>query len=83
VGLGIDASSGLTTEALARAEAEESLAALDAHERALSAEIARGSGSGFTEISRVGSRRHRKSSGSASTVWSAGMGRGDDEGHLS
>lgn len=82
VGLGIE--SNLTQEALEQAEAENSLAALDAHERTLSAEIARGLNSGFTEISpRIGSRRGRKSaggSGSGSTVWSAGMsGGGDDD----
>jgi hypothetical protein len=75
-GLGINAPSSLTTEALAQAEAEESLAALDAHERALSAEIARGASGGYTEISRLGdgrARRSRRSVGSGSTVWSAGM----------
>ncbi|KDQ63628.1 hypothetical protein JAAARDRAFT_119974 [Jaapia argillacea MUCL 33604] len=65
-------SSNLTQEALAQAEAESKLAALDAHERALSAEIAKGASGGFTEITR--SRRGRKSAGgSGSTVWSAGM----------
>ena len=74
--------SNLTTEALAQAEAEETLAVLDAHERALSAEIAKGASGGFTEISRFGeyrNRRSRRSGGSASTVWSAGMGKGDEE----
>ncbi|KAJ6621255.1 hypothetical protein B0H10DRAFT_2215480 [Mycena sp. CBHHK59/15] len=76
-GLGLGPPS-LTQEALEHAEAENSLAALDAHERTLSAEIARGSSSGFTEIARKnpGSRRGRRSaagSGSnGSTVWSAG-----------
>lgn len=72
----------LTQDALVQAEAENSLAALDAQERTLSADIARGSGSGFTEISpRVGSRRSRRSAGesSGSTVWSAGMSGGGDE----
>jgi len=67
---------------LAQAEAEENLAALDAHERALSAEIAKGASGGYTEISRFGdyrSRRSRRSGGSGSTVWSAGMGKGDEE----
>lgn len=83
VGLGIGGN--LTQEALERAEAENSLAALDAHERTLSAEIARGGGSGFTEIAsrNMGGRRSRRSaggSGSGSTVWSAGMsGGGDDD----
>ncbi|KAG6845752.1 hypothetical protein H0H87_003806 [Tephrocybe sp. NHM501043] len=82
VGLGIP---NLTRGALEQAEAESSLAALDAHERNLSAEIARGASGGFTEIShRVGGRRSRRSpggsSGSRSTVWSAGMsGNGDDD----
>lgn len=74
----------LTQEALERAEAENSLAALDAHERTLSVEIARGGSSGFTEVAprSVGGRRSRKSgggSGSGSTVWSAGMSGGDDD----
>jgi hypothetical protein len=77
--------SNLTQEALEHAEAENSLAALDAHERSLSAEIARGGGSGFTEITlrSIGGRRSKKSaggSGSGSTVWSAGMsGAGEDD----
>ncbi|SJL05792.1 uncharacterized protein ARMOST_09128 [Armillaria ostoyae] len=74
--------SDLTQEALEQAEAQNSIAALDAHERSLSAEIARGSGSGFTEISPRSGRRSRRSaggSGSGSTVWSAGIGEeGDD-----
>jgi len=79
VGLGIG--SHLTQEALEQAEAENSLAALDAHERTLSAEIAGGAGSGFTEISpRVGRRSRRSGGGSSgSTVWSAGMSGGGDE----
>ncbi|KAG6842567.1 hypothetical protein C0991_000093 [Blastosporella zonata] len=82
VGLGIP---NLTRGALEQAEAESSLAALDAHERNLSAEIARGASGGFTDISpRAGGRRGRRSaggsSGSRSTVWSAGMsGNGDDD----
>ncbi|KAH0590600.1 hypothetical protein J132_05833 [Termitomyces sp. J132] len=80
VGLGIP---NLTRGALEQAEAESSLAALDAHERNLSAEIARGAGGGFTEIvPKVGGRRNRRSAGgsSASTVWSAGMsGNGEDD----
>lgn len=70
---------GLTQEALAAAEAENALAALDAHERQLSAEIAKGSPGGFTEITRrSGDRRSSRRSGSGSTVWSAGM-KGDDD----
>jgi hypothetical protein len=74
--------SDLTHEALAHAEAENTLAALDAHEQALSAEMARGAGGGFTEIARRGTgqgRRGKRSrasgagSGSGSTVWSAGI----------
>ncbi|KAF9270327.1 hypothetical protein L218DRAFT_982899 [Marasmius fiardii PR-910] len=79
-GLGINGA-GLTQEALEQAEAQNTLAALDAHEKNLSAEIAKGSGSGFTEITRR-SRKGRRSggSGSGSTVWSAGMsGTGEDE----
>ncbi|THH30068.1 hypothetical protein EUX98_g4127 [Antrodiella citrinella] len=69
----------LTSEALEQAEAEGSLAALDAHERQLSVEIANGGGGGFTEISRrSGDRRSSRRSGSGSTVWSAGMSRDDD-----
>ncbi|KAJ6604762.1 hypothetical protein DFH09DRAFT_321360 [Mycena vulgaris] len=77
IGLGLGPPS-LTQEALEHAEAQNSLAALDAHERTLSAEIAKGSSSGFTEIAprKAGSRRARRSaagSGSnGSTVWSAG-----------
>ncbi|KAF8922431.1 hypothetical protein CPB85DRAFT_1267539 [Mucidula mucida] len=75
--LGGEASPNLTREALEHAEAENTLAALDAHERTLSAELARGSGSGFTEIQpRSAGRRSRRSaggSGSGSTVWSAGI----------
>ncbi|KAL1665531.1 hypothetical protein GGF50DRAFT_100381 [Schizophyllum commune] len=73
---------GLTQEALEHVEAQNSLAALDARERQLSAELAKGGSSGFTEIQRrsPGSRRGRRSAGSGSTVWSAGMsGTGEDE----
>jgi hypothetical protein len=67
--------SDLTHEALEHAEAEQSLAVLDARERDLGAEIARGGGGGFTEITRRSSKRGRRSDGgsSGSTVWSAGM----------
>ncbi|KAI0080251.1 hypothetical protein K474DRAFT_1657960 [Panus rudis PR-1116 ss-1] len=70
----------LTQEALEQAEAVSSLAALDAHERQLSIEIAKGASGGFTEITRrSGDRRSSRRSGSGSTVWSAGMSRGEDE----
>jgi hypothetical protein len=71
----------LTQETLEQANAEASLAALDAHERQLSAEIAKGSGGGYTEITRrSGDRRSSKRSGSGSTVFSAGMStRGDED----
>lgn len=79
VGLGISGSASLTQEALERAEAENSLAALDAHERNLSAELAKGGSGGFTEIaSRQGRRSRRSAGGSGSTVWSAGMSAGDE-----
>ncbi|KXN89922.1 hypothetical protein AN958_04926 [Leucoagaricus sp. SymC.cos] len=69
----------LTQEALERAEAENSLAALDAHERNLSVELAKGGSGGFTEIaSRQGRRSRRSAGGSGSTVWSAGMSAGDE-----
>ena len=77
-----DRLSGLTQEALEHVEAENSIAALDAHEKVLSAEIARGASSGFTEIARRSSerrknRRSRMSGGDSasggSTVWSAGI----------
>ncbi len=72
----------LTQEALEQAEAESTIAALEAHERTLSAEIAKGSPGGFTEIvrRRSGDRRSSHRSGSGSTVWSAGMSRGEGEG---
>ena len=70
----------LTQEVLEQVEAENTLAALDAHERELSAEMAKGSGGGFTEIvRRSGDRRSSRRSGSGSTVWSAGMSKHEDE----
>jgi hypothetical protein len=83
LGLGIS-SSGLTQDALVQAEAVNALAAQDARERSLSAELSKGSPSGgtvFTEISRrsSASRRSRRSGGgsesgrSGSTVFSAGI----------
>jgi len=65
----------LTQEALRLAEAEQSLAVLDARERDLRVEIAKGGSGGFTEITPRSSRRSRRSGGgsSGSTVWSAGM----------
>lgn len=86
-GLGIisDGQSELTHAALEQAEAENSLATLDAQEKMLSDEIAKGRPGGFTEPPRsLGeewrSRRSRRSGGgSGSTVWSAGMSRTGDE----
>lgn len=88
-GLGFigDGQSELTHEALEQAEAENSLAALDAHEQILSDEIAKGRPGGFTEPPRsLGeewrsrrSRNRRSGGGSGSTVWSAGMSRTGDE----
>lgn len=76
----------LTHDTLVQSQAEESLAALDAQERILSAEMAKGGNGGFTEIlprRKSGSRRSHTSgggSGSGSTVWSAGMSRaGEDD----
>lgn len=70
----------LTQEALEHAEAENSLAVLDAHERDLGAEIAKGSSGGFTEIApRVGRRSRRTPGSSGSTIWSAGMSATGDE----
>ncbi|GJJ09651.1 hypothetical protein Clacol_003875 [Clathrus columnatus] len=80
-------SAELTSEALEQAEAEANLASLDAREKILSAEIAKGTGSGFTELQTEGrlslgeqwrSQRSRSASGKshssgASTVWSAGL----------
>jgi hypothetical protein len=67
--------SDLTREALRLAEAEQSLAVLDARERDLRAEISKGGSGGFTEITPRSSRRSRRSGGGSSggTVWSAGM----------
>ncbi|KAH8988917.1 hypothetical protein EDB92DRAFT_1870603 [Lactarius akahatsu] len=56
----------LTHDTLVRAQAEESLAALDAQERVLGTELAKGGGSGFTEIlprRKSGSRRSHTSGG--------------------
>lgn len=74
----------LTHDTLVRAQAEESLAALDAQERVLGTELAKGASGGFTEIlprRKSGSRRsHTSGGGSGSTVWSAGMSRtGEDD----
>ncbi|KAF8501895.1 hypothetical protein JB92DRAFT_2975132 [Gautieria morchelliformis] len=83
----------IASEALEQAEAETTLASLDAREKELTAEIAKGGSGGFTELNAEGrmslgdqwrSRRTRSVSGKshgssgASTVWSAGM-KGDDE----
>lgn len=79
-GVGMDSSqTNLTQEALEQAEAENSLAALDAHEKNLSADMAKGSGGGFTELPTRKSRRSAGGSGSGSTVWSAGMSKATDE----
>jgi hypothetical protein len=78
VGLGLNAPPNLTVDSLRQAEAEQSLAALDAQERDLSTEIAQGASGGFTELSsRRAARRSRISGESASTVWSAGNGEDD------
>jgi hypothetical protein len=75
----------LTHDTLVQSQAEESLAALDAQERVLSTEMAKGGSGGFTEIlprRKSGSRRSHTSGGgsSGSTVWSAGMSRaGEDD----
>ena len=77
--LEVSTSASLTQEALEHVEAENSLAALDAHERKLSVELAKGGSSGFTEIvPRQGRRSKRSTGGSGSTVWSAGMSIGDE-----
>ena len=72
----------LTHDTLAQAQAVESLAALDAQEGILRAEMAKGGNGGFTEVlprRKSGSRRsHTSGGGSGSTVWSAGMSREDD-----
>ena len=88
-GLGISGNGTveLTQEALEQAEAENTLTALDAHERTLGEEIAQGGTGGFTELvprKSLGeewrSRRSKKSAGgSGSTVWSAGMSRAGDD----
>ncbi|KAF5355690.1 hypothetical protein D9756_003861 [Leucocoprinus leucothites] len=76
---GTSNSASLTQEALEHAEAENSLAALDAHERKLSVELAKGGSGGFTEIApRQGRRSKRSAGGSGSTVWSAGMSAADE-----
>jgi hypothetical protein len=74
----------LTRDTLVQSQAEESLATLDAQERILSSEMAKGGSGGFTEIlprRKSGSRRsHTSGGGSGSTVWSAGMSRaGEDD----
>ncbi|KAH9969010.1 hypothetical protein BC827DRAFT_1121006 [Russula dissimulans] len=74
----------LTHDTLVQAQAEESLAALDAQERVLSSEMAKGGNGGFTETlarRKSSSRRsHTSGGGSGSTVWSAGMSRaGEDD----
>ncbi|KAG1755169.1 uncharacterized protein EDB91DRAFT_1097622 [Suillus paluster] len=88
LGLAGNGPSELTQEALEQAEAENSLAALDAHEQILGEEIAKGRSGGFTELSprSLGeewrsrrSRSRRSGGGSGSTVWSAGMSRTGDE----
>lgn len=50
----------LTAEALQQAEAESHLAALDAREKVIKEEIAKGSGSGFTELSSLTGGTGRK-----------------------
>ncbi|KAH9944102.1 uncharacterized protein BXZ73DRAFT_39721 [Epithele typhae] len=71
----------LTQEALEQAEVQGAIAALDAHERQLSQDIAKGSPGGFTEIMprRSGDRRSSRRSGSGSTVFSAGLKGEDDD----
>lgn len=88
-GLGIsgNGTAELTQQALEQAEAENTLAALDAHERSLSDEIAKGGAGGFTELASRRSlgeewrsrRSKRSAGGSGSTVWSAGMSRAGDD----
>jgi hypothetical protein len=80
VGLGINQPANLTEDALVRAEAENTLAALDAHERSLSNELSKGSAGTFTEIQPRSGRRSRRSGDSrsesnrsGSTVFSAGL----------
>ena len=73
----------LTHDTLVQMQAVESLAALDAQEGILRAEMAKGANGGFTEIlprRKSGSRRsHTSGGGSGSTVWSAGMSRADED----
>lgn len=70
----------LTTEALHQAEAESHLAALDAREKVVKEDIAKGSASGFTELTRsksVGRRRigeEWRSRRSSSALGEAGLG---------
>ena len=88
-GLGISGNgiAELTQQALEQAEAENTLAALDAHERNLSDEIAKGGTGGFTELAPKktlgeewrSKRSKRSAGGSGSTVWSAGMSRAGDD----
>lgn len=79
--------SPLTAEALEQAEAESTLAALDAREKALAAEYAKGKGgSGFTELSsgRISLNRKVSSQRSASASGKSATGKGrisvEDEG---
>ncbi|KAG9099817.1 hypothetical protein FS749_000292 [Ceratobasidium sp. UAMH 11750] len=71
----------LEDEAQMVTAAENRLAALDMREKALSAEMAKGRGGGFTEPTGRGTRVRRRSSGSAaSTLFSAGhLSRGGSE----
>ncbi|KAG8906199.1 hypothetical protein FRB99_007415 [Tulasnella sp. 403] len=65
----------LTTEALEQAEAESTIAALDAKERAMTADYAKGkSGSGFTELG-SGRLTDRKRSSAKSASVASGRGR--------
>ena len=70
--------STFTKEALEAAEVQANLAALDAKEKVLSEEIARGGLSGFTELPRrqtleeKRSKKSGKSTESAGTIWSLG-----------
>ncbi|KAI9572864.1 hypothetical protein HD554DRAFT_2185049 [Boletus coccyginus] len=88
-GLGIsgNGTAELTQQALEQAEAENTIAAIDAHERSLSDEIAKGGTGGFTELVPMhglgedwrSKRSKRSAGGSGSTVWSAGMSRAGDD----
>lgn len=71
----------LEDEAQVTAVAETRIAALDKREKALSAELAKGRGGGFTEPPERGGRVRRRSNASAtSTLFSAGrMSRGGSE----